>query len=130
MGGGGGFNWGTWGLRCILQALVYHQKDIWISADIWGIIIAISGSVSGGFTTEQTKDKFNFFSRSHPGLDSDFSENIQGPHLEMNFCQEPSSHNVNIAFNDSISLQFPYQSSYNRAHLFAFPSSGQMGLLI
>lgn len=78
--GWGGFNWGTWGLRCILQALVYHQKDIWISADIWGIIIAISGSVSGGFTTEQTKDKFNFFSRSHPGLDSNFSKKTyRGP---------------------------------------------------
>lgn len=58
--GRGASNWGTRRLKCILQVLVYHQKDIWMSTEIWCIIISISLSVSGGLTKEQTKDKFKF----------------------------------------------------------------------
>lgn len=85
--GRGASNWGTSRLKCILQVLVYHQKDIWISTEIWCIIISISLSVSGGLTEEQTKDKFRFFCLCHTGLDPNFRENIQGPHLEMNFAR-------------------------------------------
>lgn len=60
--GRGCSNWGTRRLKCILQVLVHHQKDIWISTEIWCIIISISLHVSGGLTKEQTKDKFKFFS--------------------------------------------------------------------
>lgn len=95
------------------------------------IIISISLRVSGGLSKKQTKGKFKFFSLCHAGLDPNFKENIRtGAPFGNGFCQKLSSHNVNIAFNDSISLQFPYQSSYNRLHLFAFPSLGHAGLLL
>lgn len=58
---GGYSDWGTGRLKCILQVRVHHQKDIWISTEIWCIIISISLHVSGGLTKEQTKDKFKIF---------------------------------------------------------------------
>lgn len=39
----------------------------------------------------------------HSGSGLSFKENTKGPHLEMNFLHELSSHNTNITINDSIS---------------------------
>lgn len=60
--GRGASNCGARTVKCILQVLLYHQKDIWISKEIGCIIISISLSVPSGLTKEQTKDKFKFFS--------------------------------------------------------------------